>query len=334
VKGLVAIAAGVSILGGCQAPEAARALGVPSPEDVPSAGRALQPLPPPRDVDPRRAALGGKLFAEPLLSSDGAISCATCHPLERAGTDGLSHSRGAGGQVTALNTPTIYNVTYSFRFNWSGAYQTLEDEFDAPVTKTMNTTWEAIDAKLLGHPALRAAFAAAYPDGVTTANVKDALARYIDTLRTPGARFDQYLRGDPDALNAQELRGYERFSELGCAACHQGANVGGNLFQRFGVMNDYFQLRRERGGADPTAADFGKYNTTRDPADRYVFRVPSLRNVARTAPYFHDGSAATLEQAVETMGDTQLGLTLSTDEIGDLTAFLETLTGTVGGDRP
>jgi cytochrome c peroxidase len=291
----------------------------------------LQPLPAPAKVDPKRAALGAKLFSDPTLSRDGTVSCATCHPLDRAGTDGLSHSRGAGGKETALNTPTIYNVTYNFRFNWNGAYATLEDEFDAPVSKTMDTSWDAIDEHVRKDPAMTSGFASAYPDGVTTANVKDALARYIDTLVTPNARFDQYLRGDPDALTAEERHGYDLFRELGCSICHQGANVGGNLFQRFGVMRDYFRERTQRGGPAPTPAEMGRYNTTNDPADRHVFRVPSLRNVALTPPYFHDGSARTLEQAVTIMGHAQLGRSLGADQVSSIVAFLKTLTGVMNG---
>jgi cytochrome c peroxidase len=309
---------------------------IPAPSATPPAdgvapNEPLQPLPPPRVVDPRRAALGRALFADATLSSDGAVSCATCHPLDRAGTDGLSHSRGAGGKETALNTPTIYNVTYDFAFNWNGAYATLEDEFDAPVTKTMGTTWDAIDAKLRANAATEAAFREAYPDGVTTANVKDALARYVDTLTTPNARFDQFLRGDADALSADERRGYETFKELGCASCHQGANVGGNVFQRVGVMRDYF---RDRGGGPPTPPEMGRYNVTGDAADRHVFRVPSLRNVALTPPYFHDGSAPTLDQAVARMGRVQLGRALTAEQVASVVAFLRTLNGEMPRSAP
>jgi cytochrome c peroxidase len=316
---------------GCDEPEAAPPSAGTDGVALPVRDQALQPLPAARKVDSRRAALGAKLFSDPTLSSDGTVSCATCHPLDRAGADGLSHSRGAKGKETALNTPTIYNVSYNFRFNWNGAFASLEDEFDAPIVKTMDTAWEKIDDKLRSDPAASAAFAVAYPDGVTTANVKDALARYIDTLITPNSRFDQYLRGDPDALSVEERQGFELFKELGCSSCHQGANVGGNLFQRFGVMRDYFRERTERGGPAPSAAEMGRFNTTKNPSDRHVFRVPSLRNVALTAPYFHDGSAQTLEQAVATMGRVQLGRSLTPTQVSGIVAFLKSLTGLAGG---
>jgi cytochrome c peroxidase len=296
--------------------------------------RALQPLPPAPVVDPKRAALGARLFADPTLAADGTVACATCHPLDRGGADGLSHSRGAGGRETALNTPTVYNATFNFRFNWSGVFSSLEAEFDAPVARAMNTSWAAIVEKLSRVEAYRAEFGAAYRDGITPANIKDALARYIETLVTPNARFDQFLRGDADALDAEERREYELFEDLGCSACHQGANIGGNLSQRFGVMKDYFEERVRLGGPPPTEAELGLGAATKNPADRHVFRVPSLRNVALTAPYFHDGSAPTLESAVRTMARTQIGRALAADEVSAIVAFLKTLTGVAEGAAP
>jgi cytochrome c peroxidase len=299
----------------------------PAPEArAPVGDEPLAPLPAAPHVDPQRAALGMRLFGTANLSSDGQVSCATCHPIDRAGADGFVHSRGANGSVTALNTPTIYNVSFNFRFNWNGAYTKLEDALDAPIALTLGTTWAAIETQLRAAPDWQTAFEAAYPDAVTTANIKDALSRYIDTLATPGARFDQYLEGDTDALTNDERRGYEAFKALGCATCHQGANVGGNMFQRLGVMHDYFQARLDQGGPSPSAADLGRYETTKQHADRHVFRVPSLRNVALTPPYFHDGSEPTLELAVAEMGYLQLGKRLSDDEVSLLVGFLKTLT--------
>jgi cytochrome c peroxidase len=305
-----------------ETPAPSAALAVPLSSEEP-----LRPLPAALSGDPVRAAIGSKLFADPKFSVDGTVSCATCHPLDRAGADGLMHSRGVNGLETATNTPTVYNVSFNFRFNWNGAYATLEDEFDAPITKTMGTDWATFVAKCQADDALNSAFAGAYPDGVNRANVKDALARYLDTLVTPDSRFDQYLRGDPDALSFQELRGYETFKAIGCASCHQGANVGGNMFQRLGVMRDYFKDRLQRGGPAETESDLGRFETTRNASDRHVFRVPSLRNVALTPPYFHDGSVATLEQAVGKMGYVQLGRNLSSEHVALIVAFLKTLTG-------
>jgi cytochrome c peroxidase len=300
----------------------------PAPEAPPPAqGEPLQPLPAAPPVDARRSSLGMKLFSSTSLSSDGSVSCLTCHPLDRAGADGFVHSRGVNGQETALNTPTIYNVSFNFRFNWNGAYAKLEEALDAPIALTLGTTWSAIEGKLLTEAAWRTAFELAYPEGVTAANIKDALSRYIDTLITPDARFDQFLRGDIAALTSDERSGYEAFKALGCSTCHQGANVGGNMFQRLGVMHDYFQARVEHGGPAPSAADLGRYETTQQHSDRHVFRVPSLRNVALTPPYFHDGSMPTLELAVVEMGYVQLGKRLNPEEVALLVTFLKTLTG-------
>ncbi len=310
----------------CDAPPSADA--PPTPEaPPPSSDEPLSPLPAAPLVDPQRSALGMALFSTASLSSDGAVSCSTCHPLDRGGADGFVHSRGANGHQTALNTPTIYNVSFNFRFNWNGAHTRLEDALDAPIALTLGTTWSAIEDKLRAQPSWKTSFEAAYRDGVTTANVKDALSRYIDTLTTPGARLDQFLRGDTAALTHDERRGYDLFKDLGCSTCHQGANVGGNMFQRLGVMHDYFQARVEHGGPAPTAADLGRYETTQQLADRHVFRVPSLRNVALTPPYLHDGSVPTLELAVVEMGYVQLGKRLDNDEVTLLVEFLKTLTG-------
>lgn len=305
---------------------AAAALAAPPSLEAPR-DELLAPLPAAPSVDPQRSALGMKLFSTASLSSDASVSCATCHPLDRAGADGFVHSRGANGHETTLNTPTIYNVSFNFRFNWNGAYTKLEDALDAPIALTLGTTWSAIEDKLRSEPEWRSSFEAAYRDGVSTANIKDALARYIDTLTTPDARFDQFLRGDVDALTSEERRGYEAFEALGCSTCHQGANVGGNMFQRLGVMHDYFGARVDRGGPAASAVDLGRYQTTQQSTDRHVFRVPSLRNVALTPPYFHDGSEPTLELAVEEMGYVQIGKRLSDEEVTQLVAFLKTLTG-------
>jgi cytochrome c peroxidase len=284
----------------------------------------VQPLPLFVALDAGRVQLGEKLFYDPGLSHDGRVSCATCHPLDRGGADGLSHSRGSDGRVTLLNTPTLLNVSLNFRFNWNGAYATLEDELDAPLAKSMNTDWPGVLAAVSASPAYREAFIRAYPDGVTVANIRDALATFERSLVTPNARFDRFLRGDAAALTDDEKAGWAFFKEYGCASCHQGRNAGGNMFQRIGVMRDYFA---ERTGTTRSQADLGRYAATKSEADRHVFRVPPLRNVALTAPYFHDGSAETLEQAIGVMARYQLGRTLPPEHVTKIAAFLGTLTG-------
>ncbi|MEZ0258124.1 MAG: cytochrome-c peroxidase, partial [Chthoniobacter sp.] len=165
-------------------------------------------------------------------------------------------------------------------------------------------------------------FARVFHEGLTEQTVKDAIVEYERSLITPNCRFDKWLRGDKKAISTVELEGYRLFKSLGCTSCHQGVNVGGNLYQKFGVMGDYFA---DRGNI--TKADYGRFNLTNDEADRFVFRVPSLRNVATTAPYFHDGSAATLPEAVRVMARYQLGRAISEDEVSRIVAFLSTLTG-------
>jgi cytochrome c peroxidase len=190
----------------------------------------------------------------------------------------------------------------------------------------MGSNWPHVVKTLSADPTYHSAFTAAYPDGVTATNVQNALATYQRTLLSHNSRFDQYLAGDTDILTQEEKYGYQRFKEYGCIACHQGMNIGGNMFQKFGVMNDYFQTR-----GNPTESDLGRYLVTRDEEDRNVFKVPSLRNVAVTAPYFHDASARTLEEAVGVMFNYQLGRTPSAKDKILIVKFLETLTGEWAG---
>lgn len=186
----------------------------------------------------------------------------------------------------------------------------------------MGNTWPALIRTLSDDSAYQKSFGALYPDGITAANVQNALATYEKTLLSANSRFDQYLQGNTDILSLEEKYGYQRFKDYGCIACHQGVNIGGNMFQKFGVMGDYFAAR-----GNPTDADLGRFLVTGDEQDRNVFKVPSLRNVAVTAPYFHDGSAPTLEQAVEVMFKYQLGRPPNTQDISLIVKFLKTLTG-------
>jgi cytochrome c peroxidase len=190
----------------------------------------------------------------------------------------------------------------------------------------MRTTWPELLGKLREDPDYTARFKASYADGLTPSNLPDALATYQRSLITPNARFDQYLRGHPQALTAEERRGYQLFKAYGCVACHQGMNVGGNLYQKFGIFPDMGGAVGVGGDADP-----GRSRITGFDCDRAVYRVPRLRNVAQTAPYFHDGRAATLEEAVDTMARVQLGRTLTREEIGLIVQFLHTLTGNYQG---
>jgi cytochrome c peroxidase len=284
----------------------------------------LQPLPPIPEQNSLRVALGAKLFADPKLSADGTVACANCHVLGKGGADRQRFSAGVKGRIGTLNAPTVLNCGFNFVQFWDGRAATLEEQMGYPLTNAneMANDWPTV-LGYLGHDAdYSSRFHAAFADGVVEANVRTAVASFERTLDTPNARFDSWLRGDQHALTDLEKAGYERFKAVGCVACHQGSNVGGNMFQRFGVMGEYFQ---DRGHI--VEADYGRFNVTHLEADRFVFRVPSLRNVELTAPYFHDGSATTLEQAVGTMGKYQLGQTLDRTAIAQIVAFLKTLTG-------
>ncbi|PTD97106.1 cytochrome-c peroxidase [Pseudothauera lacus] len=289
----------------------------------------IAPLParPPESGD-ARVRLGEMLFHERMLSRDNSISCASCHRLDNGGVDGLPFSPGVDGAIGVINTPTVLNAAFSFMQFWDGRAPTLEAQVAGPIHNPieMASTWSEVIAKLSRREDYRAAFANAYPQGITPETISDAIARFERTLTTPDAPFDRYLRGDTKALNAEEREGYARFKNLGCSSCHQGVNIGGNFFQRFGVLGDYFA---DRGNI--TTADLGRFNVTGDEADRHVFKVPSLRNVALTAPYFHDAGADTLEDAVSIMGRYQLGRTLSDEDVRLIVAFLHTLTGKAPG---
>jgi cytochrome c peroxidase len=284
----------------------------------------IAPLPLTIAVDSARASIGERLFHDVRLAHDNARSCATCHPLDNGGAQRRRRASAASGERLPRNIPTIFNVGFNFFFNWDGAVDSLEAHAETVLLSpnVMNTSWPELLTKLRGDSGYVAAFRATYGRGITRANVLDALASFERSLVTPNSRFDRYLRGEGDALTVEEQQGYRLFKSYGCVACHQGTNIGGNLFQKFGV----FQASEASRPADGVI-DLGRYSVTKVARDREVFRVPSLRNVAATAPYFHDGRAATLEVAVDTMARMQLGRQLTEDEIALIVQFLHTLTG-------
>lgn len=279
-------------------------------------------------LDPKKVSLGESLFHDPGLSGDGSIACASCHNLNTAGVDGLSVAVGIKGRLGNTNTPTVFNSGFSFRQFWDGRAKTLEAQIDGPLHNVveMASSWPKIIAKLEHSPAYVSSFSASYEDGITSDNIKDAITTFERSLYTPNSRFDQFLRGDKNAITAEEHEGYRLFKRFGCASCHQGVNVGGNMYQRFGVMVDYFSE-----GQRITEVDRGHYNVTRNEADKHLFKVPSLRLAALTPPYFHDGSAATLEGAIAIMGWYQLRRRLQTHEIALIVKFLQTLPGEYNG---
>lgn len=283
----------------------------------------IQPLPQTVKLDKRKVALGKKLFEDKRLSRDDTVSCASCHDVKTNGANNTPLSTGIAGGRTAVNSPTVFNSGYNFAQFWDGRAATLEAQIDGPVhhPKEMGSNWKQVLAKLQKDQAYVKSFNEIYKNGLRIANVKDAIADYERSLNTPNSRFDKFLRGDSNAINAQEKAGYELFSDLGCISCHQGRGVGGNMFQRFGIVGDYF---RDRGNI--TQADYGRYNVTGDENDIHTFKVPSLRNVELTAPYLHDGQAKTLEDVVQIMVKYQLGRTLEKSKVDKIVAFLKTLT--------
>jgi len=288
----------------------------------------IKPIPLEVKLDPKKVALGEKLFNDKRLSRDNSLSCASCHNLSAGGVDGSPSSVGIGGAKGPINAPTVFNSALNFRQFWDGRANSLEEQAAGPIhnPKEMGSNWVEVLGKLKQDAALVAQFKEVYPDGLQAKNVQDGISTFERTLVTPNARFDKYLRGDKNAINADELKGYELFKKYGCVACHQGVAVGGNMFQTFGVMGDYFAKR-----GNPTEADLGRYNVTKNEADKHVFKVPSLRNVALTAPYFHDGSAKTLNDAVAVMFKYQLGRSASQQDRDQIVMFLRTLTGEYKG---
>ena len=283
------------------------------------AGEPIRPLPERVAGDPARIALGRQLFHDLRFSRDNRQSCASCHDFARGGADGKAHSTGHGGKSNVFNTPTVFNSALNFRQSWTGRDATLEERLDFIITSpaVFNNSWSLVVARLADDAFLASRFDAAYPNGLRAENVRDALAQYLRQLVTP-SRFDRFLRGDQDAISAQEKQGYAKFKDYGCTACHQGINVGGNMFQKFGAM-------RELPNLTSAAADLGRFSVTGSESDRHVFRVPSLRNVALTAPYFHNGSVATLEEAVDVMFRYQLGRSASSEDKALIVRFLQTL---------
>lgn len=284
----------------------------------------IQPIPLTLNQDSARVAIGRQLFGDTRLSSNGRVSCSSCHDLNKGGGDGRARSIGLHGEMTDVNAPTVLNAALNFRQFWNGRSDSLEDQIDQVIQSPieMGSKWDEVLRKVLVEPKYKNAFLSAYKDGVTKENIQNAIATFERTLITPNSRFDKFLRGDTNAITTSEKTGYAKFKQYGCIACHQGVNVGGNMFQKFGIMGDYFEKR-----GNPTQADLGRYLVTKMESDKHVFKVPSLRNVALTAPYFHDASAKTLEDAVNIMFRYQLGRVASKEDKELIVKFLNTLTG-------
>ena len=271
-------------------------------------------------VDSARAELGKKLFFDPRLSLSGFISCNSCHNLGMGGSDNLPTSIGHNWKQGPINSPTVLNSSLSLAQFWDGRAKDLKEQAGGPIANPGEMAFShslAVDV-LRSIPQYVEEFKAVFGhDTLTIDEVTDAIAAFEETLVTPGSRFDQWLLGDEAALTDDEKAGYALFKESGCAACHHGPAAGGTSFQKMGVMEKYETRNPAIGRAAVTGVD----------ADRMTFKVPTLRNVELTYPYFHDGAAQTLEQAVTTMGRIQLGRVYTPEEAARIAAFLRSLTG-------
>jgi cytochrome c peroxidase len=288
----------------------------------------IQPLPQKTGLDPAKVALGNKLYHDVRLSGDDTLSCASCHALDKGGTDQARFSTGIRKQMGGINSPTVYNSVFMVRQFWDGRAADLKEQANGPVNNPieMGSNWPEAIGKLSTDKAFVAQFKAVYPNGLTSDNITDAIATFEASLVTPNSRFDKYLLGDETALSDQEKRGWELFQATGCQTCHVGKAMGGQSFEIMGRVEDYFAAR-----GNVTDADAGRFNFTKNEADRGKFKVPTLRNVALTYPYFHDGSANTLEEAVDTMVTYQTEARFSDEDKAAVAAFLRTLTGEYNG---
>ena len=285
------------------------------------ASEPIEPLPQYVKVDARKAALGKKLFFDTMLSRDNTISCATCHNLKEGGDDNLRFSFGINGQEGNINAPTVYNAVFNFRQFWDGRAADLQDQAAGPVENPveMGFTFKEL-IKRLQKSSYKKEFDTIYKDGITKENITDAIAEYEKTLITPNAPFDRYLRGDKKAITQEQKEGYELFKAKGCISCHHGINIGGNLYNKFGIFED------------SNSSNLGKYNLTHKERDKHYFKVPSLRNIAKTAPYFHDGRTSDLDRAVYIMAKYQLGRKITPQEVAKIVAFLHSLNGELPKD--
>lgn len=289
----------------------------------------VQPIPDSIPTNPHKVALGDKIFHDGRLSGDGTIQCATCHGLNSGGVDGLQFSIGIDGQKGGINAPTVFNSAFNLAQFWDGRAKDLADQAKGPPLNPIemgSKDWQEILAKFEQDEAFMKEFLSVYPhlDHIT---LTDAIGEFEKTLLTPNSAFDKFLKGDQNALTDAQKRGYELFKNAKCDTCHTGVAMGGQSYEVLGLYEDYFRDR----GTPITDADHGRFSQTNDPADMHRFKVPTLRNVALTAPYMHDGTVKDLKEAVRVMGKYQSNRNFTEQELNDVTSFLESLTGEYKG---
>lgn len=278
----------------------------------------IMPLPLTVAHDAKKAKLGQELFFDPILSRNNTISCATCHDITNGGDDNLAFSFGIDGQEGDINSPTVLNALFNFRQFWNGSAENLAEQAKGPIENPieMGHSFDKLIPILLQTP-YKKKFESLYKEGITKESITDAIAEFEKTLITPNAPFDKYLRGDTNAITQKQKDGYSIFKSKGCIACHHGINVGGNLYNKFGVMEEAKSKRK------------GRFEVTGNEADMYYFKVPTLRNIALTAPYLHDGRFETLDDTVKFMAHYQLGCIATQEEVDKIVAFLHSLSGEI-----
>ena len=285
-----------------------------------AADEPIQPIEMPKGINTAQAELGKKLFFDPRLSKSGFISCNSCHNLSMGGTDNLKTSIGHNWNQGPINAPTVLNASFNLAQFWDGRAKDLKEQAGGPIANPgeMGSTHDLAVKVINSIPSYQAEFKEAFgADGVDIDKITQAIAEFEKTLVTPNSRFDQWLMGKKDAITQQEKEGYQLFKSSGCIACHNGVAVGGNSYQKMGVLKPYKTDNKAK----------GRFAVTNKEADKFVFKVPTLRNIELTYPYFHDGNATTLRDAVDIMGKIQLAKVFNKKENASIVAFLKTLTG-------
>jgi cytochrome c peroxidase len=279
----------------------------------------ISPIEDDLNVDLNKALLGKKLFMETQLSHDNTVSCASCHHLDKGGDDNRQFSVGVNNAIGNINSPTVFNSKYNFVQFWDGRAKDLEEQVLVPLHNPdeMNSNIHEVVSKLKKSEEYRALFKKVYNDTIKEEYVIDAIVEFEKALITPNSKFDRYLKGEVNILSHIEKEGFELFKSYGCISCHNGVNVGGNLFQRVGIVK---QMSYEN-------KYLGRYNVTKNEEDKYFYKVPTLRNIELTAPYLHNGEIKTLREAVTFMMEYQIGVKPNNADVSYIMAFLRTLTG-------
>lgn len=294
----------------------------------------VRPIPDSIAVDARKVALGEALYHDTRLSGDGTVSCATCHGINTAGVDNKQYSEGIKGQLGGVNAPTSFNACFNFVQFWDGRAATLAEQAGGPPLNPVemgSASFDEIAARLSADADFTARFKTVYPEGLNEQTITDAIAEYEKTLVTPNSPFDRYLKGDKQALTAEQVEGYALFKEYNCATCHAGVNMGGLSYELMGKRADYFKDREINAKSGLTDADNGRWAQTKVERDRYRFKTPTLRNVALTWPYYHDGSVPTLDKAIDMMARYQVGREMPAADVQKVQSFLQALTGELKG---